>query len=328
MFSIHNHVLAVCFCVVTMLGWGSWANTLKLSTRRGWPFELYYWDYALGMMLSCLAIAATLGNYGSSGTGAFASIAAASTTSIVAALLSGLLFNLSNVLIVVATDLAGIAIAFPVAVGLAVVIGTSVTYLQDPSGRALPLFCGLGLVVLAMVLSGIASSLQGGLARTRSLRGIFFAVLSGCIMGFFFPRLAASIGQGGSSSHGSLTPYAAAVIFTLSLLVSNLVINTVLIRVRGESYTRYFSGSPGVHLAGVAGGAVWMVALISNLLASSVAGPAVSYALGQGATLVAALWGVFLGKEFKGSPARVIALLGLMFVSYSCGLALIGTAAF
>lgn len=311
-----------------MLGWGSWANTLKLSTRRRWPFELYYWDYAIGMTLSCFVIAATLGSHGGTDPGAFSSIKEASTTSILAALLSGLLFNLSNVLIVVATDLAGIAIAFPVAVGLAVVIGTSVTYLQAPTGHGLPLFSGLALLVFAMVLSGVASSLQGGSIRTRSLRGVFFAILSGCIMGFFYPRLAASIGQERSYANGGLTPYAAAVIFVLSLLLSNLVINTVLIRVRGQSYAKYFSGAAIDHLAGLAGGAIWMVALISNLLASSVAGPAVSYALGQGATLVAALWGVFLWKEFKDSPGRVVVLLCLMFLSYSFGLVLIGTAAF
>jgi glucose uptake protein len=280
------------------------------------------------MAAGCAAIAFSFGSHGKTGTGVIASIAAASMTSISAALLSGLLFNLSNVLIVVATDLAGITIAFPVAVGLAVVIGTSVTYLQNPAGRALPLFCGLGLLVGAMLLSTLASNLRTGSARLRSLRGLIFATLSGCIMGFFYPRLAASMTSGSEPAMGRLTPYAAAVVFTFSLLISNIVINSVLIRVRGESYAHFFSGAFQLHLAGVAGGAIWMLALIANLVAASVAGPAVSYALGQGATLVAAIWGVLVWKEFNGSSPKVVATLGLMFLSYTCGLILIGAAAF
>jgi len=328
MLSIHNHILAVLLCVVTMIGWGSWANTLKQSARRGWPFELYYWDYALGMVVSCLAIAFTFGSHGTTGIGVVASIAAASKTSIIAALVSGLLYNLSSVLIVIATDLAGITIAFPVAVGLAVVIGTSVTYAQNPSGRALQLFCGLGLLVGAMLLSTLASNMQTGSARLRSLRGLFFAILSGCIMGFFYPRLAASMAPGTESVLGLLTPYAAAAVFTAGFLISNVIINSLLIWVRGESYARFFSGDFRIHLAGVAGGGIWMLALIANLVAASVAGPAVSYALGQGATLVAAIWGVVFWKEFSGSAPKVYITLGLMFLSYTCGLVLIGAAAF
>jgi len=328
MVSIHDHILAVLLCVVTMIGWGSWANTLKLSARRGWPFELYYWDYALGMVLSCLAIAFTFGSHGATGTAVSASVTAASRASILAALLSGLLYNLSSVLIVIATDLAGITIAFPVAVGLAVVIGTSVTYAQDPSGRAPLLFCGLGLLLGAMLLSTVASNMQTRSARLRSLRGLFFAILSGCIMGFFYPRLAVSMAPGTESVPGLLTPYAAATVFTAGFLISNVIVNSLLIWIRGESYAHYFSGGFGIHLAGVGGGAIWMVALIVNLVAASVAGPAVSYALGQGATLVAAIWGVFVWREFSGSAPKVFITLGLMFLTYTCGLVLIGAAAF
>ena len=167
MFSIHNQAIAVSLCVLTMMGWGSWANTLKMSGKRKWPFELYYWDYALGMVATCFAIALSLGSHGSTGTDAFSSLAQAGQSALWAAFLAGQLFNLSNILIVIATDLAGIAIAFPVAVGLAVLIGTSVTYLQSPSGQVLPLFSGLALLVVAMIFSGIASHLQTGAKRQR-----------------------------------------------------------------------------------------------------------------------------------------------------------------
>ena len=326
MFTIHDHTTAVFLCVITMLGWGSWANTLKISSARGWPFELFYWDYAIGMGIASSLIALTFGSHGA-GTGAIDSLRSASQQALLAALFSGVLFNASNVLIVIAADLAGIAVAFPIAVGLAVVIGTAVTYWQSPAGNALLLFSGLGVLLGAMLLAALASNQQKGAVRARSLRGLLFAVLSGSIMGFFYPRLAASMNGPGQGIAGRMTPYAAAVVFTAGLLLSNLVINTILMKARGARYSTYFSGTATVHLAGVLGGCIWMVALMANVVAASVAGAAVSYALGQGATLVAALWGVFIWREFRGCSRATKFTLGAMFASYICGLAMIGSAA-
>jgi glucose uptake protein len=251
-----------------------------------------------------------------------------SNEAIFAAFTSGILFNFSNVLIVIATDLAGIAIAFPIAVGLAVVIGTAVSYWQAPAGRPLPLFFGLAFLLLAMLLSTMASSLRSQSFRVKNMRGVYFALASGCIMGFFYPRLASSMASGAGVGSGKLSPYAAAVLFAVGLVASNVIINTVLMVVRGQTYARYFKGSLSLHIVGFAGGCIWMIALISNLIASSVAGPAVSYALGQGATLVAALWGVIIWKEFHGASTSVVIALTLMFTSYGLGLLLIGAAAF
>ena len=326
MFSIHYQTAAVCLCVLTMLGWGSWANTLKLATRRGWPFELFYWDYILDMVLGCLSIALSFGSHGPQSLGALASLRAASPAALGSALLSGVLFNASNVLIVVATDLAGIAIAFPVAVGLAVVIGTAVTYWQSPTGHALTLFVELGMLLLAMVLAGWAAAQRDGREGAQgSSRGVVFAVLSGSIMGFFYPRLAAAIGD--NTHPGRVTPYAGALIFCGGLLFSNVVINSALIWARGETYRRYVSSALHLHLFGIAGGVIWMVALCANLVAASVAGPAVSYALGQGATLLAAIWGVFIWREFRGCSRPVRITLACMFLSYTSGLVFIGSAA-
>jgi len=311
-----------------MIGWGSWANTLKLADDRGWPFELYYWDYVIGMCCCCVAVALSLGSHGDGGTATVPSLLNGSRGAIVAAIASGGLFNLSNVLIVIATDLAGITIAFPIAVGLAVVIGTAVSYWQSPAGKPLPLFFGLGFLLIAMLLSAVASTLRSRSFRIKSLRGVYFALASGCIMGFFYPRLASSIAAGTGTGHGQVSPYAAAVLFSVGLLTSNTIINSVLMVARGQTYSRYFNGPLRLHLAGFAGGCIWMIALISNLIASSVAGPAVSYALGQGATLVAALWGVIVWKEFQGASRSVVISLALMFTSYSLGLLLIGAAAF
>jgi len=330
-FSVNSSGVALALCVVTMLGWGSWANTIKLAGRRSWPFELYYWDYVLGMLFCSIAVAFTFGSHGEGGPAAVRSLTQSSWASLGAALLSGALFNCSNMLIVIATDLAGIVIAFPVAVGLALIIGTIGSYIQAPSGRPLPLFAGVLLILAAMLLSAYASRVFRSLKRTGDSRGILFAIASGCLMGFFYPRLSASITPSSvsvSGTTGKLTPYAAAMVFSAGLVLSNFIINTVLLYVRKRSYREYFGGPFSIHFVGIAGGAVWMVALIANLVASKVAGPAVSYALGQGATLVAAIWGIFIWKEFRGATGGVNAALSLMFLSYAGGLFLVGLAAF
>ena len=327
MFSVHGSSMAMALCVLTMLGWGSWANTLKLATKRSWSFELFYWDYAIGMVLCSAAVAFTLGSHGQTGLGALASISQASSGAMGAALLSGALFNCSNVLFVIAADMAGIAITFPVAVGLALVIGTVGSYLQVQSGRPLPLFAGLLLIIAAMALSAYASRMFNSARGTTSSKGLLFAIASGCLMGLFYPRLSLSMGPSVNGA-GKLTPYAAAVVFSVGLLLSNVVINTILLYVRKRSYREYFGGPFGVHWIGIAGGSIWMIALIANVVASGVAGPAVSYALGQGATLVGAIWGVFVWKEFRGASRRVNGALCLMFVSYAAGLLLVGLAAF
>jgi glucose uptake protein len=311
-----------------MLGWGSWANTLKYSSARGWKFELYYWDYVIGMVVAAIGISLTFGSHGHTGVDALTSLDMANAAILLASVLSGLLFNASNILIVIATDMAGIAVAFPLAVGLAVVIGTSLTYAQAPSGHPIPLFFGLALLICAMILAAVASGQRSDSDRTRRFRGVLFAIASGCIMGFFYPRLASSISINPALRDGKLTPYAAIIGFAVGLLVSNLLINTLLIRARNATYAQYFRGRPALHLAGFAGGMIWMIALAANLVAASVAGAAVSYALGQGATLVAAIWGVFIWREFRGCPRKVTFALVAMFASYICGLVAIGSAAF
>src|ERR1700692_3556171 len=107
MYVVNSLPLAILFCVVTMLGWGSWANTQKLAGKEKWPFQLYYWDYAIGVLLFSILFAFTAGSIGSSGHPALPNLPAATPNSVGAAMLSGALFNLANVLLVVAIDAAG-----------------------------------------------------------------------------------------------------------------------------------------------------------------------------------------------------------------------------
>jgi glucose uptake protein len=329
MFVVNSLGVATLFCVITMLGWGSWANTQKLAGQDKWGFPLYYWDYALGVFLLGLVFMMTLGNWGSAGMGAWQNLAQAAPAPVAHALVSGALFNLSNILLVVAIDTAGMAVAFPIGVGLALVIGTVLSYIQAPKGNPGLLFAGVVLVLFAMVMSAMAYRKLARPAGHNWSRGVVFAVLAGCLMGFFYPQLSASLSPGFNSDPiqpGLLTPYTALGLFGAGLVASNVVLNTVFLRMSGLSYGAYFRGTPRLHCLGVAGGMIWMLALGLNLIASGAVGPAVSYALGQGATLVAAIWGVAIWHEFRDAPRGTGRLILLMFIGYGCGLALVGMA--
>jgi glucose uptake protein len=324
MFTVSSLPIAILFCVITMLGWGSWANTQKLAGKTEWPFELYYWDYALGVFLFSILFMVAFG-----GAGAIANLGAAGSGAIWGALLSGAIFNVSNILLVVAIDAAGMSVAFPVGVGLALVIGTVTSYLQAPKGNPAALAGGVVLVILAMILSAIAYSKLPRAAGRGWARGVAFAVVAGALMGFFYPRLVRTISpdfNSGVIQPEFLSPYTALFLFAIGLLLSNLVVNTIFMKAGGKTYREYFAGTSKLHALGVLGGAIWMLALSLNVIASGVAGPAISYALGQGATLVAAIWGVLIWKEFRAAPAGTAPFLYLMFAGYALGLTLIGLA--
>lgn len=329
MFVVESLGLAIFLCIITMMGWGSWANTQKLAGKEDWPFELYYWDYAIGVFLTGILLALTLGSFGNVGMGAAANLGQASAVPIGDAILSGALFNVANILLVVAIDAAGMSLAFPVGVGLALVIGTVRSYIQAPKGDPTLLFAGVALIVVAMIMSALAYSKLPPVAGRRLGRGLLYAILAGCLMGSFYPMLVRAVSpdfSSGAIEAGFLTPYTALLYFGIGLLLSNFVVNTIFMKAGGKTYGRYFGGGPKLHSLGILGGMIWMAALGLNVIASGVAGPAISYALGQGATLVAAIWGVFIWKEFKAAPASAYPFIVLMFLGYTNGLALIGVA--
>jgi glucose uptake protein len=312
-----------------MLGWGSWANTQKLAGKDKWPFELFYWDYAAGVLVFSLVFALTLGSAGSAGAPYLENLRGAASRPVWTAISSGVLFNISNILLVVAIDAAGMAVAFPVGVGLALVIGTLKSYVLSPKGSAHLLFAGVALIVVAMIMSALAHRRLGARKQTKTVRGLVFSIVAGCLMGFFYPQLLASISPDFTTrgiEPGLLTPYTALVLFSVGVLASNVVVNTLFMRAGRYRYADYFRGRAQLHSLGFLGGCVWMLALSLNVIASGVAGPAISYALGQGATLVAAIWGVLIWREFTGAAKSTWALVGLMFAGYVLGLVLIGVA--
>ncbi|OAM88541.1 hypothetical protein OH491_10290 [Termitidicoccus mucosus] len=335
MLTISSYPVAVAMCFVTMLCWGSWGNTQKLAAGDKWKYQLFYWDYGLGILLSALVIAFTLGSTGAGGRGFLADIAQAGASPLGWAFLGGVLFNLSNILLVIAIDIAGLAVAFPIGVGLALVIGTLQTAFFRPAevGDSALLYIGVGLVVLAIVINAVAykklmAAKNAGGQSGGSALGIAISIIAGLLMGGGFFGLVSKgmIQNFATPEAGLMTPCTALVVFSAGLFVSNFLWNTIvsLKPVRGEPVNPldYFSkGSLKLHAVGVLGGTIWNLGMAFSLIASAAAGAALSYALGQCATMIAAIWGVFIWKEFKGAPKGTASLLTAMFVSFFVGIA-------
>jgi len=327
MFILQSYPLAVVFCIITMFCWGSWANTQKLA-RRGWRFELFYWDYTIGVLLLSLILGFTLGSSGPDGRSFLADLSQASHSSILSALLGGALFNAANILLVAAIDIAGMSVAFPVGIGLALVLGVIVNYLADPLGNAPVLFGGVLLVVLAILLDAIAYRKIPGSSAGVSTKGLVLSVACGILMGFFYRFVAASMYPVFTHPEpGKLGPYAAVFIFALGIFLSNFILNAFVMKKPfvGEpvAFSDYFEGSFGTHLTGILGGIIWGIGMSFNIIASGRAGFAISYGLGQGATMIAAFWGVFIWREFRDAPGGTSKLIAAMFGCFLVGLALI-----
>jgi glucose uptake protein len=328
MVMIESYAVAVVMCFVTMLCWGSWANTQKLATKE-WRFQLFYWDYSIGVLLLTLVLALTMGSIGSMGRGFIADIQQADSASIGWAMLGGVVFNLANILLVVAIDIAGMAVAFPVGIGLALVLGVIYNYLPAPEEYKAPiLFMGVACIAVAIVVNALAYRKLSTDQKATTF-GVVISVLCGIIMSLFFFLVTMAIaGNMKTPEAGKLTPYTALVFFSVGLFLSNFVFNTIAMKwtVSGEkvAVADYFTkGNPRLHLVGILGGIIWGVGMSLSMIAGTKAGFAISYGLGQGATLVAAFWGVFIWKEFKAAPKGTNLFLTLMFLFYIVGLILI-----
>jgi len=329
MITVNSSGLAILLCILTMIGWGSWANTQKLAGRARWPFELFYWDYAIGVAIMGAIFCFSFGMFGSAGMSSVANLGTASASAIGRALGSGALFNLANILLVAAIDSAGMAVAFPVGIGLALVIGTAQSYIQQPKGNPTLLFLGVACVLVAIIVSAATHAPIPKEAVSRKTSGLLWAVAAGLLMGFFYPQLMRAISPGFNTQPiqpGALTPYVALLFFGCGVLVSSIPFNGWFMHSRGSHFSEYQTAPMSRHMPGIVGGFIWMIAMGLNVIASGVAGPAVSYALGQGATLVAALWGVFVWREFRDAPPRTNFLVVIMFIAYAAGLLLIGRA--
>ena len=256
-------------------------------------------------------------------------ISQASNEALRSAFIGGVVFNLANILLVVAIDIAGMAVAFPVAIGLALVIGVVTNYLASPIGDPTMLFTGVGLVTAAVIVCAmIYARLPQDEGRSVG-KGLAISIIAGIAMGFFYRFVAASISVDFANPEaGLMTPYSAGVVFGVGLLASNLIwlIPLMYKPISGEvaPVGEYFSkGTPRLHLVGILGGVIWCVGFSFSFIASGAAGAAIAYGLGQGATMVAAFWGVFIWREFKDAPAGTSGMIAAMFALFIVGLSLI-----
>jgi len=327
MFIPQSYTLAVILCVITMICWGSWGNTQKL-TGKSWRFELFYWDYVIGIVLFSLLLGFTMGSTGEHGRAFIQDIKQAESHNILNAIVGGVIFNASNILLVAAMSIAGMAVAFPVGVGIALALGVIINYVYTPHGNPNLLFAGLALIVVAIVLDAAAYKKHSISLKKVSGKGITLSISAGILMALFYRFVASSMVTSFEMPEaGKLTPYSAIFFFSAGVLVSNFLFNYLIMKRPFEgkplSFKDYRKGSFDVHLNGIMGGMIWNIGMSMSILASGKAGFAISYGLGQGATLIAALWGVFIWKEFKGASRSVNYLIYLMFLAYLAGLALL-----
>jgi glucose uptake protein len=328
MFIVNNYLLAVIFCVITMLCWGSWGNTQKLAGKT-WRYELFYWDYVIGILLFSLLSAFTLGSIGTEGRSFVQDLCQADLNNIGSAFLGGIIFNAANILLSAAISIAGLSVAFPVGIGLALVLGVIINYIGAAKGDPVLLFCGVALVTIAIILNALAYKKMTAKTKKVSSKGIIISLVAGLLMSFFYRFVAASMDLENfiNPAAGKMTPYTAMFIFACGIFVSNFIFNTIAMKKPFEgspvNYREYFKGRFNIHLVGILGGLIWGLGNAFNLIAAGKAGAAISYGLGQGATLVSAFWGVVIWKEFKDAPKGTNKYLYAMFALFLFGLGLI-----
>jgi glucose uptake protein len=309
--------------ITSAVCWGSWANTYK--GVKGYRFELFYWDYAVGIFVISVVLAFTMGSSGNNAASFLNNVHAADTSNIVNALIGGALFNLANLLLVAGIDMAGLAVAFPISIGIALVVGVVLSYGLQPKGNPGFLALGVACAFVAIILDGKAYGSLIAAGRQISKKSLITCLVSGVLMGLWAPFMAHAMTRG-----NSLGPYSAAVFLTLGALLSCFIWNVYFMKhpLVGQpvSFGGFFRGPASGHLLGLFGGCIWGVGTVFNLVAASLTGVAISYAIGQSAPMVAALWGIFAWKEFANSDSRAKAYLALMFIFYGLAIFLIARA--
>jgi glucose uptake protein len=327
MFIIENYTIAILFCFITMICWGSWANMQKLNSPT-WRFELFYWDYVIGILLFSVLFAFTAGSHGSSGRPFIQDLQQANQSNLISAFTGGVLFNLANILLVVAISIAGMSVAFPTGIGIALILGVVVNYLARPEGNPLILFSGVILIAIAILLNANAYRRLNKNNTDFSMKGLVIAIIAGVLLGFFYKYVAVSMATNlAQPETGKLTPYTALVLFASGIFVSNFIFNSFIMY---RPFTGlpiklnvWFRGSFKDHLMGILGGVIWNIGMSFSILASGKASPAISYGLGQGATVIAAIWGIFIWKEFKNADRKTNNQLYIMLGLYVVGIGLL-----
>ncbi len=324
---VQNYALAVLLCIIAMICWGSWQNTQNLIGKQ-WRFELFYWDYSTGIFLFALLMAFTFGSLGNQGRSFLPDLAQADTKNLLSAAFGGFIWNIGTLLLVASISVAGMSVAFPIGGGLGWILGIFINYIGKPEGNPFLLFTGSAVIVIAILLSMRSYKKLADQQKKTSFKGILLAVLAGLCIAFFYRFVAASMATDFSpADNGKISSYTAVVMFSIGALISTMIVNPFFMAkpVEGEpvTMTQWIKGTPKAHLLGMLGGAIWCLGNSVSFMSVGAASPAISYGLSNAAPVVAALWGIFIWKEFKDAPKGTNSLLTLMFVCYIIGLVLI-----
>lgn len=322
MFTPPTFAIALLMTIASAICWGSWANTYK--GVKNYRFELFYWDYAIGIFLISLVLALTMGSTGHDASSFLNNVHSADNSNIFWTMVGGAIFNLANLLLVAAIDMAGLAVALPVSIGIALVVGVVLSYSLQPKGNLMFLSLGVVCALIAVILDGKAFGSLGS-GKSASRKSIIICVVSGVLMGLWNPFVAY-----GATRGNALTPYSSVVFLTFGALLSCFIWNVYFMKkpLAGEpvGFGGFFSGPPSGHLLGLFGGIIWGVGTVCNVVAGKSVGFAISYAVGQSAPMVGALWGVFVWKEFAGATSQGKLYLAMMFVFYLLAILLVAHA--
>lgn len=327
MFEVQNYMLAITLCFLAMICWGSWQNTRNLIPSS-WRFELFYWDFSIGIVILSIIAAFTLGSIDLANRTFMQDIAQAGTSYILLAMLGGFIWNLGTLLLTAGIATTGMAVAFPIGGGIGWILGIIINYIGKPEGNPVWLFAGCAIIVAAIICS-MLSYKKKATSQQKSFKGVLYSLAAGIFIAFFYRFVMMSISADISPQYtgGKLTPYTSVVFFAFGALVSTLLLNPVFMRfpVEGPPVTMktYFQGSAKIHIIGMIGGAIWCLGQVLSVMSANAASPAIAYGLSNAAPIVAAIWGIFVWKEFKDAPKGTNSLLLAMFVFYIIGLALI-----
>lgn len=323
MFAPLTFGIALLMMIASTICWGSWANTYKIT--KNYRFELFYWDYSVGIVLISFLFAFTLGSSPHDRLSFLSNVYSASTSNILYAALGGFIFNIANVLLLAGIEIVGLAVAFPLSIGIALVEGVVLSYAIQPKGNVWLLSLGVVMALLAVVLIGRAYGCLNRSNEVISRKGVGICIVSGFLMGAFAPFNTRAL----TSAH-PLTPYSIAVFFAIGSFVCCFVFNTYLMRkpLTGSpvNFSEYFHAGPSQHMIGLLGGAIWGIGMVLNLVAANLVGISISYAIGQASPMIAALWGILAWHEFRGANRGARLYLTGMFCCYLLALVLISEA--
>lgn len=327
MILVQNYALAVFLCFIAMICWGSWQNTQNLI-GKSWRFELYYWDFAIGILLFALLMAFTFGSIGNEGRSFIPDLQQADPKNLISAAVGGFIWNVGTLLLVAAISIAGMSVAFPIGGGIGWVLGILINYIGKPEGSPVFLFGGTAFIVLAIIMSMQSYKKLAANQKKPTFKGILLSFLAGLCIAFFYRFVASSLATDFTPEEaGKISSYTAVVFFSIGALVCTALVNPFFMAkpVAGKpvKMSEWFKGSSRTHLLGMLGGAIWCIGNSVSFMSVGAASPAISYGLSNSAPVVAAVWGIFVWKEFREAPKGTNVLLTLMFLFYFIGLTLI-----